>query len=198
MISTLTTVVIGFCILSIGAAQDWSKVIEEVEHYRKEGAYTGAVLRVANGTHTLFAQTFGSYSHIDLPLGAPFITNDTIFDIASLSKVTATLSCIIWLVEEGKIGVDDKVVKYIPEYGNNGKEQTTLRNLLLHNAGLLPDYPPPLPKTKKEFMEWVYTCPLDYPIATKMVYSDLSFILLAEIAERVTQKSIDVLTKERM
>lgn len=66
---------------------------------------------------------------------------DTMFDIASLTKVTATLSCIMHLYDMGAIDIEDKVVEYIPEYGNNGKERTTLKNLLLHNAGL-PEDPP--------------------------------------------------------
>ena len=125
--------------------QDWSKVREEVNHYLQEGAFTGAVLRVANGTHTLFVEPYGHLSHRDIPFSSPSVTNDTMFDIASLTKVTATLSCVMTLVEEGRIAVDDYVAKYIPEYANHGKESTTLRNLLLHNAGLLPDYPPPFP-----------------------------------------------------
>jgi CubicO group peptidase (beta-lactamase class C family) len=53
------------------------------------------------------------------------------------------------LYEEGKVGIDDLVTKFIPEYANHGKEPTTVRNLLIHNAGLLPDYPGTLPKTKQ-------------------------------------------------
>lgn len=113
-----------------------------------------------------------------MPFSSPPFTNDTIFDIASLTKVTATLSCIMRLYEQRKLDINDLVTKYIPEYGNHGKEPTTIRNLLLHNAGLLPDYPGTLPKTKAEVMSWTYNCTLDYPIATKYVYSDLSFILL--------------------
>jgi CubicO group peptidase (beta-lactamase class C family) len=89
------------------------------------------------------------------------------------------------LYDQGRLDVDDLVTKYIPEYGNHGKESTKIRNLLLHNAGLLPDYPAKLPNTKEEVMAWTYNCSLDYPIATKYVYSDLSFILLGEISERM-------------
>ena len=98
--------------------------------------------------------------------------------MASVTKVTTTLTCIMHLYEAGRLGVDDLVTKFIPEYGNHGKEKTTIRNLLLHNAGLLPDYPGTLPKSKKEVMQWTYNCSLDYPIGSKFVYSDLSFILL--------------------
>ena len=82
------------------------------------------------------------------------------------------------LYDARRLDVDDLVTKFLPEYGNHGKENTTVRNLLLHNAGLLPDYPGVLPSSKQSVMDWLYNCTLDYPIASAFVYSDLSFILL--------------------
>jgi CubicO group peptidase (beta-lactamase class C family) len=127
---------------------DWTEVEDTVNYYQMNGAFSGGVLRISNDTTTLHDYIFGHYSHTDLPFSSPPFTENTIFDIASLTKVTATLACIMHLVEAGKLGVDDLVTKYIPEYGNHGKEGTKIRNLLLHNAGLLPDYPGTLPKTK--------------------------------------------------
>ena len=143
-----------------------------------DGAYSAGILRVSNGTDTIYNYPFGHLTHNEAPHSSPFFSNDTIFDMASVTKVTATLSCIMHLYEKGLVGIDDLVTKFIPEYANHGKEPTTIKNLLLHNAGLLPDYPGTLPKTKAEVMQWTYNCELNYPIATKFVYSDLSFILL--------------------
>ena len=70
------------------------------------------------------------------------------FDIASLTKVTATLSLVMKLYDEKKLTLDDKVYKYIPEFNNNNKSTITIQNLLLHNAGLAPDHPDPLHSTK--------------------------------------------------
>ena len=64
------------------------------------------------------------------------MTKDTLFDMASVSKVISTTSCMMYLYENGKISLDDKLIKYVPEANNNGKDAITLRNLLLHNAGL--------------------------------------------------------------
>ena len=61
--------------------------------------------------------------------------------MASVSKVVMTTSAIMRLYDEKRISLNDPVVKYIPEMNNNGKEQITIKNLLLHNAGLAPDYP---------------------------------------------------------
>jgi CubicO group peptidase (beta-lactamase class C family) len=70
------------------------------------------------------------------------------------------------------------VYQYIPEFNNNGKNKIMIQNLLLHNAGLEPDHPDPSHSTKEEIMNWTYNCKLAYEIGTRMVYSDLSFILL--------------------
>lgn len=78
-------------------------------------------MRVANGTHNIWSKTFGYYTHHQLPYSSIPFTEDSIFDLASLTKVTATLSCIMHLVDQGFIAVDDLVTKYIPEYANHGK-----------------------------------------------------------------------------
>ena len=167
---------IAICLCVSGL--DWTPVDNIIQSTIRNGGFPGATLRIANKTHIIYSNNYGTYTFNSPPYGAPPVTNDTIYDIASLSKVTGTLGCIVQLVDEGLLGVDDLVTKYIPQYGNNGKQKTIIKNLLLHNAGLLPDYPGTLPKTKKEVMDWTYNCSLDYPIATKYVYSDLSFILL--------------------
>ena len=113
-----------------------------------DGAYKGGILRVSNGSNTIYNLPFGHLTNNELPHSSPFFSNDTIFDMASVTKVSATLSCIMHLYEKGLVGINDLVTKFIPEYGNHGKENTTVKNLLLHNAGLLPDYPGTLPKTK--------------------------------------------------
>ncbi len=71
------------------------------------------------------------------------------------------------------------MTKYLPAYDNNLKRNTTLRNLLLHNAGLPPD--PPSDLHGDQVLNWTMNCKLDNPVGTKYVYSDLSFIVLGAI-----------------
>lgn len=101
------------------------------------------------------------------------------------------MGVIEYIADIGLLSVDDLVTKYVPEYNNNNKGQTKVSNLLLHNAGLAPDYPGNRPDNKPQVMDYIYNCKLDYPVGTKYVYSDLSFILLGEIAERVLKKPLD-------
>ena len=67
------------------------------------------------------------------------MTVDTIFDMASLTKVMATTSCVMRLVQLGQVKLNDPVAKYIPEFAQNGKEEVTVRQLLTHYSGLRPD-----------------------------------------------------------
>jgi CubicO group peptidase (beta-lactamase class C family) len=88
--------------------------------------------------------------------------------MASLTKVVVTTSAIMRLYEDGLIGLDDKLIKYIPEADNHSKDKITIKNLLLHNSGLAPDYPFGADNrtfygtTKEEILDWMYNCPLDY------------------------------------
>ena len=67
------------------------------------------------------------------------MTLDTVFDLASLTKVIATTTAVMQLVEQGKVRLNDPVAKYLPEFAQNGKEDITVRQLLTHYSGLAPD-----------------------------------------------------------
>lgn len=99
------------------------------------------------------------------------------------------------LYDEGKFQLNDPVIKYIPQYNNHNKSATTIENLLLHNAGLAPDHPDPAHTSKQDIINWTFNCSLTYPIGTKMVYSDLSFILLGILVERWSQRPLDLYAK---
>ncbi len=94
------------------------------------------------------------------------VTLDTLYDIASLSKVVGATSCAMKLYDMGLLHLDDPWIKYVPEGNNNGKDKITIRNLLLHNAGFAPDYPFPkdYTTTREEFMNWMFNTTLDYPV----------------------------------
>ena len=107
------------------------------------------------------------------------------------------------LYEDGLIGLDDLMVKYIPEGNNNGKEKITLRNLLLHNSGYAPDYPwsgrpDEYNITVDDFYTWVYTTSLSYPTGTSYVYSDISMVILRLVIERVTKTTLDKYVQEKV
>ncbi|MGM0547036.1 MAG: glycoside hydrolase family 3 N-terminal domain-containing protein [Bacteroidota bacterium] len=152
----------------------------------------GVVTVVRNGT-IAYQEGFGYQTYEKLNA----VEDDEIYDLASLTKVTATTPAIMKLVEEGKINLDDKVGEYISTFSEGDKKDITIENFLLHNSGL-PSFRPYVDslKTKNEIIKAIKNEPLTYEPETDYVYSDLGFILLAEIVEEVTGKKFEEYLEE--
>jgi uncharacterized protein YbbC (DUF1343 family)/CubicO group peptidase (beta-lactamase class C family) len=120
------------------------------------------------------------------------MTLDTVFDCASLTKVIATTTAIMQLWEQGKFRMNDPVAKYLPDFAQNGKQDITIRQLLVHYSGLAPD----LDLAKRwEGKETAYrmafeAVPERAPGAT-FVYSDINFVVLGALVERLAGESLD-------
>jgi uncharacterized protein YbbC (DUF1343 family)/CubicO group peptidase (beta-lactamase class C family) len=149
----------------------------------------GAVLVVGHDGQVIYRKAFGSRSLE--PTRTP-MTVDTIFDIASLTKVVATTTAVMQLVEKGKVRLNDPVVKYIPEFGQNGKSDITVRDLLTHYSGLPPDVDltHPWPGRDVGYSMAFASTPISPP-GTRFIYSDVNFIVLAALIERVSGLPLD-------
>ena len=120
------------------------------------------------------------------------MTVDTIFDIASLTKVVATTTAVMQLVEKGKVRLNDPVVKYIPEFAQNGKDDITVRDLLTHYSGLPPDLDLTHPWEGRDVgYSMAFASTPIAPPGTRFVYSDVNFIVLAALIERVSGLPLD-------
>jgi CubicO group peptidase (beta-lactamase class C family) len=126
------------------------------------------------------------------------MTEDTIFDMASLTKVMATTPAVMLLIQRGQVDVDAPVCKYIPEFTGGGKEHVTVRELLTHTSGLPPDI-----ETATDWHGWdtgikmACAVKLDTDPGTRFKYSDINFILLGEIVRRVSNTPLnDFVQKE--
>ena len=161
-------------------------VIEQAIH---EGQIPGAVLLVGHDGHVIYRKAYG-IAALE-PRREP-MTLDTIFDLASLTKVIATTPAVMQLVEQGKVRLNDPVAKYLPEFAQNGKEDITVRQLLTHYSGLEPDLDL---KTAWEGKETAYNMAFaetpDDPPGSKFTYSDINFIMLGALVERVSGESLD-------
>ncbi|MBI2420128.1 MAG: serine hydrolase [Ignavibacteriales bacterium] len=161
-----------------------------------DSVFPGAVALVSIDGKVVFEKAYGRYTY---KKDAPLVKKNTIFDLASVSKVIATTTAVMILVSEGKLQLDRTVVSYLQEFGNNGKENITLRNLLLHNSGL-----PAFKrfylscKNENEVLKEIFTSELTFSTGTKTVYSDLGMITVGKIIEKVTGKTLDVFCKERI
>ncbi len=96
---------------------------------------TGAVLLIGHNGRIVHQKAFG-FEAVG-PKREP-TTLDTVFDLASLTKVVATTPSVMHMVETGEIRLNDPVVHYVPEFGANGKDQITIRDLMTHYSGLRP------------------------------------------------------------
>ena len=120
------------------------------------------------------------------------MTLDTVFDLASLTKVIVTTTAVMQLVERGKVRLNDPVAKYLPEFAQNGREDITVRQLLTHYSGLEPDLDLKTAWGGKETayrMAFAET-PVDPP-GSKFSYSDINFIVLGALVERVSREALD-------
>ncbi|MGC2368081.1 MAG: serine hydrolase [Candidatus Sulfotelmatobacter sp.] len=162
------------------------RVIEQAIH---DGNIPGAVLLVGHNGRVIYRKAYGNRALE--PRREP-MTLDTIFDLASLTKVIATTTAVMQLVEEGKVRLNDPVAKYLPEFAQNGKDDVTLRQLLTHYSGLAPDLDLKMPWEGKDTayrMAFAET-PQDPP-GSRFSYSDINFIVLGALVERVSGESLD-------
>jgi beta-glucosidase-like glycosyl hydrolase/CubicO group peptidase (beta-lactamase class C family) len=171
-----------------------SKLDTLLEKAIQDSATPGAVLLVARNGVIAYHKAFGTYTY------DPYsrqVEPNSVYDMASITKVAATTISIMKLYDEGKINLDDPVAKYIPKFAQNGKDKVTIKNLLLHNSGL-PSWKPfyQLCKSPSEILDSIYAQPLVYKTGDSTVYSDLGFITLGKIVEVVTGKPLDQYVKE--
>jgi uncharacterized protein YbbC (DUF1343 family)/CubicO group peptidase (beta-lactamase class C family) len=151
----------------------------------------GAVVLVGRHGKVVYRKAYGNRAVVPAP--EP-MTVETVFDLASLTKVVATATSVMTLVEDGKVRLQDRVAKHIPEFASGGgaRDQVTVEELLTHRAGLVPDDPMALyTGTKKEIFERKYRQPLANPPGARFVYSDVGYEVLGEVVERVSSLPLD-------
>jgi uncharacterized protein YbbC (DUF1343 family)/CubicO group peptidase (beta-lactamase class C family) len=154
-----------------------------------EGSIPGAVLLVGHDGRMVYRKAYGARA---LEPKREAMTLDTVFDVASLTKVIVTTTAVMQLVEQGKVRLNDLVAKYLPEFAPNGKDEITVRQLLTHYSGLEPDLDLKTPWEGKDTayrMAFAET-PQDPP-GSKFTYSDINFIVLGALVERVSGESLD-------
>ena len=157
-----------------------------------DGNTPGAVLLVGHNGNVVYRKAYGERA---LEPKHERMTLDTIFDLASLTKVIATTTAVMQLMEQGKVRLNDPVAKYIPEFAQNGKEDITLRQLLTHYSGLAPDLDLTTPWEGKDLaMQLAYVTPPETTPGSGFVYSDINFIMLGAVVEKVSGETLDQYT----
>jgi len=156
----------------------------------------GAVVLVGRGDTVVYRRAFGQRA---VAPAAEAMTEDTIFDLASLTKVVATTTSVMKLMEEGRIRLNDPVATFIPEFGRYGKAGITISQLLTHTSGLRPDLELEVEFSGAEeaIRRAVEEVPASPP-GERFIYSDINFFLLGDIVRRVSGERLDRYVKTQV
>lgn len=171
------------------SAEKLAAIDGEVEREIKQHHLPGAVVLVARKGQVVWRKAYGARA---IEPSREAMTTDTIFDVASLTKIVATATSIMILVERGKIRLSDPLSNYIPEIKGEGRERITLELLLTHRSGYAPDFDLKDRWTGyDEAMKRLVREPLRNPPGAKFVYSDINYIALGEVVHRVSGLTLD-------
>ncbi len=155
----------------------------------RSGQCPGAVVVVGHRGRIVYRRAFGNRALV--PEVEP-MTEDTIFDVASLTKVVATSTAIMQLVERGQLRLQDPVAKFWPEFNSRGKDSITVGELLTHYSGLRPDLDlKPAWSGYDTAMKLILEEKPTASPGTRFVYSDINFEILGELVQRISGKKFD-------
>jgi CubicO group peptidase (beta-lactamase class C family) len=154
-------------------------------------AFPGAVIAVTHRSALVALKAFGRFT---FEHDSPVVAEDTVFDLASVTKVVATTAMAMLLVERGTLSLDQPVYELLPEFetGDSARRRVTVRMLLTHSSGL-PAYVKLFltARSREELISVAATTPLEAAPLARAVYSDIGFILLGEILTRTAGEPID-------
>lgn len=189
---------------SVGMKPEPIKAIDPyMEQVVQSGQSAGAVVLVARRGQVVKLDAYGDALRYRDDAGTPVdqpipMRKDTIFDVASISKIFTTVAA-MKLYEQGKFELDDPVAKHLPEFAQNGKEAVTVRQLMTHTSGYAASIPLHRQGTNREDrIQIVLTHPLLHEPGTTYLYSDLNMIALGALVERLSGQRLDAFVREQI
>ncbi len=157
--------------------------------------FPGAQIAVVHRGELIASRGVGHHTY---NTASTLVTTETIYDIASLTKVLAAVPVTMKLIDQKKLSLNHTVNQFFPEFTSNGKEEITIRHLLTHSSGLPGYYQFFLDDTinsKEDVLNYILKADLNAQPGTQFEYSDLGFILLSAIIEKVSRRSLDRLAQ---
>lgn len=160
------------------------------------GDLPGCVVSIGDHRGVYWQRAYGD--RVQRPVKVA-MSDDTLFDLASLTKPIATAASLFVLVEQGLVQLDAPVASYWPEFGAAGKEAITLRHLLTHTAGLLPDTPlTDYQNGREAALLEIARRPPSVPPGSRFLYSDVGYQVLGEVIERRAGLPLDVFARQHL
>ena len=175
---------------------DFGKIDETINKAIADSVFPGSVLLIGKENKVIYKKAFGNFSYAK---NSPKMEINTIFDLASVTKVVATTSAALILNQLGKFDVEDYVFKYVPEFEIEDKKEIKIKHLLTHQSGLKPFIPfYKFNFNKKQIIDSIAKSSLDFKVGENYQYSDLNMIILQEIIERIEKKNLSEVCFERI
>src|SRR5437762_473584 len=182
---------------SVGMARDLNARLDSIVNVAmSEGAAPGVALAVGRYGRLV---NLRSYGRIDVASDSPPITDSTMFDLASLTKVVATTTAAMILEDDGRLDLDSPVHSYLPELNDSAKARITVRMILTHSGGfeafaaLWREH-----RGRADYLAQINARPLAYNPGDSVIYSDWDFILAGLIIERITGMTLDQFVAARV
>lgn len=175
-----------------------SEILAQVDVLVKEeiaiGHTPGAVVALGRGNKMGFLKGYGNRQ---LFPDKERISLDTIFDLASVTKVASTATALAIVIENGLVSPDDLVIKYFPSFGVKGKDKITVRHLATHTSGL-GFYNHFIKGTREELFNLLCSLSLNSQVGEKYEYNDNNALMIGHIVEKVSGQSLDRFTRENI
>jgi CubicO group peptidase (beta-lactamase class C family) len=163
----------------------------------EEAVAPGVAIAVGRNGHIAYMKGYG-YIDWNQP-GSPPVDTNTLYDLASLTKVIATTTLAMILEETGQLDINRTVVSYLPEFNSPEKAQITVKQLLTHSGGLEAGANIfTTARGRDQYLYQINNRPLEYTPGTNMIYSDWDMILLQMVMERISGKTLDILASEKI
>jgi uncharacterized protein YbbC (DUF1343 family) len=160
------------------------------------GEMPGCVVLIGRRAKVVFFKAYGNKQIEPKPVP---MTLDTLFDMASLTKPTATATSVMILIERGKLGLDDRVAKHIPEFGQNGKEPITVFQLLTHQGGLIPDNAlADYEDGPQKAWQRIYALKPRATPGSKFIYTDVGYLVLGELVRKLSGKNVHEFSRDHV
>ena len=183
--------------------QTYREIDNAIQTEISNDSIPGAVVLISKDNKIVYHKAYGNaqkyaYGKKPLPKTIP-MQKKTLFDLASLTKVFATTYAIMLLIDAGMINLDDPVSKHLPEFNANDKADITIRNLLTHSSGLSEWKPVYYHATDKyRAIKYINELARKYTVGKERHYSDLGFMVLGYLVEKVSSRPLNVFLDENL
>ena len=172
--------IILLILTTLSEAQNFALLDSVINSSISKKAFPGAAIAVGSKNAIIYKKAYGNYTY---DKASTAVTTQSMFDMASVTKAFSTNFCVMKLVDENKIDINKKVCEYIPAFGQNGKEDVRVIDLLIHESGLQAYYTPKEGQSRQSIIDSIMALPLSYKTNSDMIYSCLNFVTTMLVVE---------------